>query len=60
MTLQVMSCNNNYQKERSKKKKKKISLKKDDLGGEIMRKSVELRAKSYSYLIDDGSKGKNA
>ena len=59
MTLQVMSCNNNYQKERSKKKKK-ISLKKDDLGGEIMRKSVGLRAKSYSYLIDDGSKGKNA
>ena len=58
MTLQVMSCNNNYQKERAKKKK--ISLKKDDLGGEIMRKSVGLRAKSYSYLIDDGSKGKNA
>ena len=58
MTLQVMSCNNNYQKERSKKKK--ISLKKDDLGGEIMRKSVGLRAKGYSYLIDDGSKGKNA
>ena len=53
-----MSCNNNYQKEREKKKK--ISLKKDDLGGEIMRKSVGLRAKSYSYLIDDGSKGKNA
>ena len=58
MTLQAMSCNNNYQKERAKKKK--ISLKKDDLGGEIMRKSVGLRAKSYSYLIDDGSKGKNA
>ena len=28
---------------------------KDELGGQIMTKFVELRTKTYSYLIDDGS-----
>ena len=28
---------------------------KDELGGKIMTKFVGLKAKSYSYLIDDGS-----
>ena len=28
---------------------------KDELGGKIMRKFVGLRAKIYSYLIDDGN-----
>ena len=28
---------------------------KDKLGGKISKKSVGLRAKTYSYLIDDGS-----
>ena len=30
---------------------------KDELSAKIMTKFVELRAKIYSYLIDDGSKG---
>ena len=28
---------------------------KDELDGKIMTKLVELRAKTYTYLIDDGS-----
>ena len=31
---------------------------KDELGGKIMMKLVGLRAKTYSYLIDEGSKDK--
>ena len=31
---------------------------KDELGGNIMAKSVGLRAKAYSYLVDDGSEDK--
>ena len=31
---------------------------KDKLGEKIMTKFVGLRPKTYSYLIDDGSKGK--
>ena len=33
---------------------------KDELGGKIMKKFVGLRAKTYSYLIDDGSENKKA
>ena len=33
---------------------------KDELGGKIMTKFFGLRARTYSYLIDDGSKGKKA
>ena len=33
---------------------------KDDLGGTIMTKFVGLRAKTYSYLIDNGSEDKKA
>ena len=40
---------------RSRKKiKKVIGLVKDRLGGKIMIKFVGLRAKTYSYLIDEG------
>ena len=31
---------------------------KDELGGRIMTKFVVVRAKGYSYLIDDGSEDK--
>ena len=33
---------------------------KDKLGGKIMTKFVGLRAKTYSYLIDDGREDKKA
>ena len=33
---------------------------KHELGGKIMKKIVKLRAKTYSYLIDDGSEDKKA
>ena len=33
---------------------------KDEFGGKIMTKFVALRAKTYSYLIDDGSENKKA
>ena len=38
--------------------KKVTGLMKDELDGNIMTKFVVLKAKSYSYLIDDGSKDK--
>ena len=42
------------------KDKKVIVVIKDDLGGKNMNEFVGLRAKTYSYLIDDGSEDKNA
>ena len=37
------------------KNKRVVGLIKDELGGKIITKFVGLRAKTYSYLIDDGS-----
>ena len=42
------------------KNKKVIQLMKNELSGKIVIKFVGLRAKSYSYLIDDGSEDKKA
>ena len=33
---------------------------KDELGGKLMTKFVGLRTKTYSYIIDKGSKNKKA
>ena len=65
-TLQKMlklDHTSNYELDRtvSKGKNRKVTgLIKDELGGKIMTKFVELRAKTYSYLIDDVSEDKKA
>ena len=41
-----------------RKVKKANGLRKNQIGGKIMTKFVGLRAKKFSYLIHDGSKGK--
>ena len=33
---------------------------KDEIGGEIMKKFIGLRVKTYSYLIDESSEDKKA
>ena len=40
------------------KNKRVLGLMKDKLDGKIMTKFVEIRAKAYSYLIDDTSEDK--
>ena len=57
LILQVMNQTRRYQKEKSRKV---IGLVKDELGGIIKIKYLGLRAKTYSYLTDDGSKDKKA
>ena len=43
-----------------RKNKKVIGLIKDEFGGKIMPKCIGLRAKTFSYLIDDGIEDKKA
>ena len=57
LILQIMNYIYHYLKE---KIKKVIGLIKDELGGKIMTRFVGLKAKTYSYLIDDGSEDKKA
>ena len=42
------------------KNKKAICLFKDELGGKIIKETVVLRAKAYSYLMDDDTEHKKA
>ena len=59
--VEVIFNTSNYELDRplSKKRKKKvIGLMKNKLDGKIMTKFVGLRAKTYSFLIDDGSHDK--
>ena len=42
------------------KNKKVIGLLKDELGGKIMKEFCALKAKTYSYLIDDNSEVKKS
>ena len=56
--IHVMILRNDELDRTLPKRKKKIGLMKDKLGGKIMAKFDGLKAKTYSYLIDEGSEEK--
>ena len=56
LILQIMNLTDH---QREEKIKKVIRVMKDELGGRIMKEFLGLRARTYSYLIDDGSQDKN-
>ena len=61
--LETTFHTSNYELDRPLPKgenKKVIGLMKGEIGGKIMTKFVRLRAKTYCYLIDDGSEDKKA
>ena len=61
--VEIRFDTSNYELDRPFPKQKNkivIELMKEELGGKILKKFVGSRAKSYSYLIDDGSKDKKA
>ena len=57
LTFQIIELERSLPNE---KKKKVIGVMKDELGDKIIKIFVGLRAKTYSYLIDDGCEDKNA
>ena len=61
--IETRSDTSNYELDKpllKKKKKKVIGLMKNELNGKIMMKFIGLRAKTYSYLIDDSGEDKKA
>ena len=59
--LETRFDTSNYELDRplpKEKYKKLIGLMNDELGGKIMKAFAALRAKTYSYLIDNSSKDK--
>ena len=59
LALQIMNYELNKPLPRGKNEEV-IGLMKDELGGQIINKYIELRAKIYSYYIDGSSEDKKA
>ena len=60
--IEIRFDTSNYELDRplpeGKNKKKILGLKKDELSGKVMTKFFGVRAKNYSYLIDDVNEDK--
>ena len=57
LTLQILKQTDHYLKEEIKKV---VRLMKDELGDQIIKQFVGLRAKTYSYLKDNNDEDKKA